>query len=108
VYETHHVERQRLGTSALEEIRGPLFAQWIGSGKGVLDVGCRDGTLSKWFRKGNVVHGIDIDESALRVRKQSIGPMEILADINQSLPFRSESFDVVVVGEVMEHTFFPC
>jgi 2-polyprenyl-3-methyl-5-hydroxy-6-metoxy-1,4-benzoquinol methylase len=34
--------------------------------------------------------------------------MVILADINQSLPFRSKSFDVVVVGEVIEHTLFPC
>jgi 2-polyprenyl-3-methyl-5-hydroxy-6-metoxy-1,4-benzoquinol methylase len=49
--ETHHAERQCLGRSALEEIRGPLFAQWIGSGNRVLDVGCRDGTLSKWFPK---------------------------------------------------------
>lgn len=72
----------------------------------MLDIGCRDGTLTKWFRKGNNVYGIDIDELALRAFKEAIGT-EVLADINQSLPFKSESFDVLVLGEVMEHTFFP-
>jgi 2-polyprenyl-3-methyl-5-hydroxy-6-metoxy-1,4-benzoquinol methylase len=79
----------------------------MGSGKRVLDIGCRDGTLTKWFRRGNNVYGIDIDELALRAFKESIGAREVLADINQSLPFKSESFDVLVLGEVMEHTFFP-
>ena len=106
-YEAHHTEQERLGSSALEEIRGPLFAEWIGSGKQILDVGCRDGTLTKWFQKGNTVCGIDIDQRALCLYQKSPNSSGILGDINEPLPVRNESFDVVVLGEVIEHLLFP-
>jgi len=107
LYEAHHTEQERLGSSALEEVRGPLFAEWIGSGKQILDVGCRDGTLTKWFQNGNTVCGIDIDQRALCLYQRSLNTFGILGDINEPLPVRNESFDVVVLGEVIEHLWFP-
>ena len=48
-YESHHMKGQRLNQSFLENTRGRLFAKWIGTNKKVLDLGGRDGTLTKHF-----------------------------------------------------------
>jgi 2-polyprenyl-3-methyl-5-hydroxy-6-metoxy-1,4-benzoquinol methylase len=45
--------------------RGPQFAAWIGTGKRVLDLGCRDGSLTRYYVEGNIVVGVDIDQQAL-------------------------------------------
>ena len=49
VYRHHHTTGERLGRTVMEEIRAPFFKKHIGTGKYVLDVGCRDGTLTKHF-----------------------------------------------------------
>jgi SAM-dependent methyltransferase len=101
-YERHNiVERGRGFAVALDE-RGAFFATRIGSGRDVLDLGCRDGTLAAQFRAGNKVTGADIDRAALRVA-ESRGLEPVWVDLNQPLPFDDESFDAVVVGEVLEH-----
>ena len=48
-YESHHEDGKRLKQSFLENRRGLLFAEWIGINKKVLDLGGRDGTLTKHF-----------------------------------------------------------
>ena len=55
-YESHHKEGQRLNQSFLESTRGQLFSDWIGTNKKVLDLGGRDGTLTKYFIKKNKVN----------------------------------------------------
>ena len=58
--------------SILEKERGDIFSLYIGSGKKVLDIGCRDGALTKYFVPGASVVGADIDELSLdRARKES-------------------------------------
>ncbi|HET6453060.1 MAG TPA: methionine biosynthesis protein MetW [Armatimonadota bacterium] len=39
--------------------RGWYLAEWIGQGKQVLDLGCRDGELTRFFAAGNKVTGAD-------------------------------------------------
>lgn len=107
LYEAHYVELKRQGVSVLGEVRGPLFAEWIGTGRQIIDIGCRDGTLTRWFHKGNIVCGIDIAETPIRICQKSLGVSTILADINEPLPLLSESFDAAVLGEIIEHTYFP-
>jgi SAM-dependent methyltransferase len=101
-YERHNLlERGRGFAVALDE-RGAFFAERIGSGRRVLDLGCRDGTLAVQFQAGNSVTGADIDQAALRVAEaRGIDP--VWTDLNGPLPFDAESFDAVVVGEVLEH-----
>ena len=70
-YETHHKDGQRLNQSFLESTRGPLFSDWIGKNKKVLDLGGRDGTLTKYFIKKNNVTLADIDENALEYAKKN-------------------------------------
>lgn len=106
-YETHHKEGQRLNQSFLESIRGQLFSNWIGKNKKVLDLGGRDGTLTKHFIEKNHVTLADIDENALEYAKKNYKVETMKVDLNQSLPFEDNSFDVVVMAEVLEHLPYP-
>ena len=106
-YESHHKEGQRLNQSFLENIRGQLFSDWIGKNKKILDLGGRDGTLTKHFIKKNNVTLADIDENALQLAKKNYQVETIRVDLNQSLPFQNNSFDVVVMAEVLEHLPYP-
>ena len=43
-----------------------MFREWIvGTGKDVLDLGCRDGALTRAYIDGNEVVGVDVDREAL-------------------------------------------
>jgi len=106
-YENHHKEGQRLNQSFLESIRGQLFSNWIGKNKKVLDLGGRDGTLTKHFIEKNHVTLADIDENALEYAKKTYKVETMKVDLNQSLPFEDKSFDVVVMAEVLEHLPYP-
>lgn len=108
VYEKHHLEHRESGFSIMEQERGTLLKRFIGKGKKVLDTGCRDGALTKYFAESNEVLGIDIDASALREAKASLGIEIMNIDLNgnwQELADRK--FDVVVAGEVLEHLYYP-
>jgi len=88
--------------------RGPQFAAWIGTGKRVLDLGCRDGSLTRYYVEGNIVVGVDIDQQALSLAHEWLGIATLWLDLNRSsLPFGDGSFDVVVAGEVLEHLIDP-
>lgn len=107
-YRQHHAHKNRYGFSYRVGERGPQFADWIGSDKKILDIGCRDGELTSNYIKGNEIIGLDIDKEALeRIRKN----LKIEAhwhDINQAvLPFEDGTFDVVVAGEILEHLVSP-
>jgi ubiquinone/menaquinone biosynthesis C-methylase UbiE len=106
-YESHHKDGQRLKQSFLENTRGLLFANWIGTDKKVLDLGGRDGTLTKHFIEKNNVTLADIDENALEYAKRNYKVETMKVDLNQSLPFKDNSFDVVVMAEVLEHLPYP-
>jgi ubiquinone/menaquinone biosynthesis C-methylase UbiE len=80
----------------------------VGKGKRVLDLGCRDGSLTQYCAAGNAVTGVDIDQQALSLARDRLGISTIWLDLNrESLPFNDDSFDVVVAGEVLEHLVDP-
>ena len=85
----------------------PWIRSWIGTGKKVLDLGCRDGTLTKEFAEGNEVVGADIDRNALQLISKQLGIETHWLDLNAEWPFSDSSFDVVVCCELLEHLFFP-
>src|SRR3989344_3980368 len=97
IYQEHHRGKRRGGFAMLEKERGALFKKLIGTGKKVLDLGCRDGVITKYFVEGNDVTGADIDSEALKNVQKNFG-IEILHFDVQSddWPIQSESFDVVV------------
>ena len=106
-YEAHHVRGGRYGYVYGGEWRPDLFREWVGSGAGVLDLGCRDGTLTAAYRGGNRLVGADIDLTALGEAGRGLGIPTVCADLNDPLPFASKAFDVVVAGEVLEHLIHP-
>lgn len=106
LYETHHSNRSRGGFSILEGERGELFFRWIGAGKTVLDIGCRDGTLTTHFANGNTVIGADIDAALLEKLPSGIQGvhMDVYGDWSE---LKGMKFDAIVAGEVLEHLYHP-
>ena len=72
----------------------------------VLDLGCDEGTLvTKRIEKyigTSDIWGIDIDKTAL-IKAKSKGVKVFYGDLNNSLGFKSNFFDVVEANQVIEH-----
>ena len=105
-YRAHHEARRPKDFVFCEPERRALFHEWVGTGGRVLDVGCRFGALARSYLDGNEVVGIDIDRRALE-EAAAIGIEPIWADAAEPFPVEAASFDVVVVGELLEHLPLP-
>jgi SAM-dependent methyltransferase len=105
-YEEHHRERRDEGDFVFVPERIPLFRAAIGTGKRVLDLGCRSGALTRHFLEGNEAVGLDVDRAAL-AKAEALGIEPVEGDVEDPLPFADGSFDAVVVGELLEHLQFP-
>jgi SAM-dependent methyltransferase len=105
-YRRHHSESRSEDFVFCEPERSALFREWIGTGKAVLDLGCRYGALTRAYAEGNEVVGVDVDRAAL-AEAAELGIETLWADLDDPLPFEDERFDAVVAGEVLEHLRFP-
>lgn len=106
-YEAHH-SRGKYDYLYGGEDRKELFVRLVGTGRKVLEVGCRAGNLTQYFAPGNEVVGVDIDRAALKLFEERLGAKGHWIDVDEEpLPFADKSFDVVVFSEVMEHVRFP-
>ncbi len=107
IYSEHNANRRGKYFITMEQERGPFLRDVIGKEKKVLDIGCRDGALTKYFFEGNNVTGLDIDKEALE-RAQALIPIEIKqVDLNGDWGIPEKTFDVVVAAEVLEHLYYP-
>jgi 2-polyprenyl-3-methyl-5-hydroxy-6-metoxy-1,4-benzoquinol methylase len=83
--------------------RVDLFRRYVGGpGRRVLDLGCRDGSLTRAYAAGNEIVGVDADREALAAASK-LGIETHWADLDEPLDFADASFDVVVAGELLEH-----
>ena len=105
IYAQHHEKKGRYGYLYCHGARVPFLRNWIGKGKRILDLGCRDGMLTGCFVDGNDVIGVDIDQKALRLTKERLGVETLWLDLNQEWPWEKQSFDVIVACEIVEHLF---
>ena len=79
----------------------------IGTGKRVLDIGCRDGSLTGMYAEGNNVVGLDIDADALRRAQEAFSIETKQVDLNGEWGIEPRTFDRVVAAEVIEHLYYP-
>ena len=107
LYSKHHLSGNRRKQSISEEKRSQLFKKWVGKNRKVLDMGCRDGILTRHFIDQNEVTGLDIDKLALEACKKNLNIETIWADFSLQIPLPTSSFDVVIAGEVIEHLPYP-
>lgn len=71
-------------------------------GKKILDVGCGLGTYVERFReRSDQTYGVDIEVE--RVTEGGRRLPNLLAAVAEALPFTDNSFDVLVLHEVLEH-----
>jgi SAM-dependent methyltransferase len=91
-----HVFRDDKPTWALERIAGDrwwVIAHLIGDDTGsVLDVGCRDRRLARHLPPSTHYVGVDLAP-----------PADVIANAEEPLPFEDDSFDTVVLADVLEH-----
>lgn len=73
----------------------------------ILDIGCGDGNVSQLYLSKGKVLGLDISEKALEIAKKR-GLATKFWDLNQlPLPFNKESFEAVILTDVLEHVLDP-
>ena len=71
-------------------------------GKRILDVGCGIGAYVTKFRDFSPdVFGVDVDEEKIRAAARTLP--HVLPAEAEALPFSDESFDVILLHEVIEH-----
>ncbi len=107
VYTGHHRQRRGRGFVLLGQVRGAFLAKAVGTGKRVLDIGCRDGALTSYFVPGNHVTGLDIDAEALEIAQRQLGIETRQVDLNGDWGVEPASFDAAVAAEVLEHLYYP-
>lgn len=108
IYEEHHEKRRSDSFVLLEKERAEFFSKNVGTGKKVLDIGCRDGALTKYFIEGNTVTGFDIDVKSLERAKERYGIEGKQVDLNDRWHTEyQQQFDAVVAGEILEHVYYP-
>lgn len=91
-----------------DERRKNLYINLIGTGKRILEVGCRSGNLTQYYHSKNDVIGVDVDRNALLEFEKRLGLKSKWVDVDsEQLPFDDNYFDTVVFSEVMEHLRFP-
>ncbi len=78
----------------------------LGNGLAVLDVGCGNGVISEHIWKmGNSVACADLPKMTPMTHKRRV--LLVVSALAEQLAFASESFDVVVAFELLEHLWNP-
>lgn len=103
-YQEHHRDARSPDFIWAQPERTKLFSELVGGpGRRVLDLGCRYGALTEYYAEGNEVTGVDIDREALEHAEARLGIQALWADLDDPLAFLDATFDVVVIGELLEH-----
>lgn len=91
-----------------DKINYPV-AQFVGSDKKVLDVGCSVGKLGKYLKKykNAEVYGIDISNKAIQKAKKILDGAYAINIEEEKLAFKKNSFDTIICADILEHLYDP-
>lgn len=102
-YARHNRDERGAGFVFAGPERIALIKRHVGGpGRRILDLGCRDGALTRAYLDGNEIVGVDADRVALG-EAAKLGIETQWADLDQPLELPAETFDAVVAGELLEH-----
>lgn len=86
--------------------RNRLLLEWVGSGKDVLELGCSTGFFSRHLLgQGCRVVGVEVDSDAAAQAKKFCHQV-FVADLSSGdwvSELRQNAFDVILMGDVLEH-----
>ncbi|WP_418016235.1 class I SAM-dependent methyltransferase [Mycobacterium sp. 23] len=102
LFEAQHVMQPSARSHEQARQKAEALKGFVAAGDSVLDVGCGTGLLSVYLRDryGVAPHGIDVTDS----RKADIPFTEF---DGTSIPFPDNSFDHVILSEVLHHSQDP-
>lgn len=90
----HHFRRLEIVLSFLRKLRKDLV---------ILDAGCGDGLQLDKYIKSYLAFGVDISLTRLKRAKEQVKKSVVFSGDLFNLPIKNSRFDVVILGEVIEH-----
>jgi 2-polyprenyl-3-methyl-5-hydroxy-6-metoxy-1,4-benzoquinol methylase len=69
----------------------------------ILDFGSGEGGTSNVLSEDNIVTSFDVNKIRLQRQKDSISTLNLLCGSSSSLPFKNNSFDLIILQDVVEH-----
>ncbi|MBI3992232.1 MAG: class I SAM-dependent methyltransferase [Candidatus Lambdaproteobacteria bacterium] len=100
-----YFQNEGLQHGQFPEARQRFVLKHLRAGQKVLNIGVGSGHLERLaLAKGTIIHALDPSERAIERLRAELGLSErAQAGYVQAIPFADESFDVVVMSEVLEH-----
>ncbi len=102
-------ENKRWGEGDQEFVfRHAKALEMIEKGEKILDIGCGDGLLLSALAKNGVTgFGVDVSEEGARKCREKGLDVSVVDISAGKLPFKDDSFDTVVMLDVLEHVYAP-
>jgi 2-polyprenyl-3-methyl-5-hydroxy-6-metoxy-1,4-benzoquinol methylase len=102
----HAVENSHWWHLGMRRITGALLDLDGASGLALLDCGCGTGGFLGWAARTHAfatMAGVDISPEALAIARETVPDAELALAPVHELAFAAESFDLVVLNDVLQH-----